>query len=141
VYRVLLRQAAENVCLRREISIGRVPPLDNCGLNPYTRYVQFQARVKTKLQERLEPLVLEVINESSMHNVPVGSETHLKVVVVSSIFTGKSPVERHRLVYETLSEELRDGLHALSVTSRSPEEWQASNAIGVSPPCLGGSKR
>jgi len=103
--------------------------------------VQLQARVEKKLRDRFEPSVLEVINESSMHNVPVGSETHLKVVVVSAVFTGKSQIDRHRIVYETLGEELSDGVHALSVISRTPEEWQAANAISASPPCLGGSKR
>ncbi len=74
-----------------------------------------------------------------MHNVPVGSETHLKVVVVSAAFAGKSAVERHRLVYATLSDEIRDGLHALSVTSRSPEEWEADGQVPDSPACRGGS--
>lgn len=85
--------------------------------------------------------MLEVINESSMHNVPVGAETHLKVVVVSAAFAGKSAVERHRLVYDALSEEIRDGLHALSVTSRSPDEWESNHAVAPSPMCHGGSKR
>ena len=102
--------------------------------------MQLQARVEKKLRDRLEPTVLEVINESSMHNVPVGSETHFKVVVVSAVFTGKSQVDRHRIVYETLVEELSGGVHALSLTSRTPEEWQAGNAVRASPPCLGGSK-
>ena len=116
-------------------------PIANCATRHYESIVQLQARVETKLRNQLEPTVLEVINESSMHNVPVGSETHLKVVVVSAAFTGKSAVERHRIVYQALSDELRDGLHALSLTSRSPEEWQESRAVGASPRCLGGSKR
>jgi BolA protein len=103
--------------------------------------VELQSRVKTKLAERFSPTVLEIINESSMHNVPKGAETHLKVVLVSSAFAGKSPVERHRLVYGALTEEFRDGLHALTVTSRTPEEWQSNSGVGTSPECRGGSKR
>ncbi len=103
--------------------------------------VQLQSRVKSKLGERFNPSVLEVINESSMHNVPAGSETHLKVVLVSSVFSGKSPVERHRLVYSALADEFRDGLHALTVTSRSPEEWESNRDVMASPDCRGGSKK
>ena len=102
--------------------------------------MELQSRVKAKLSKRLSPTVLEVINESSMHNVPQGSETHLKVVVVSAAFSGKSPIERHRLVYDTLGDEFRDGLHALTVTSRSPEEWQLDQGVSASPACRGGSK-
>lgn len=76
-----------------------------------------------------------------MHNVPPGSETHLKVVVVSAAFAGMSQVERHRLVYGALSEEFRDGLHALTVTSRTPEEWGRNADVAASPACRGGSKR
>lgn len=44
--------------------------------------------MKTKLKEKLEPNRLEIINESYMHNVPKGAETHFKVVVVSEQFEG-----------------------------------------------------
>ena len=47
-----------------------------------------QQRIETKLKETLAPSHLEVINESHMHNVPKGSETHFKVVVVSGRFDG-----------------------------------------------------
>lgn len=45
--------------------------------------------IETKLQV-LQPQFLEVINESHKHNVPVGSESHFKVTIVSSEFNGKS---------------------------------------------------
>jgi stress-induced morphogen len=103
--------------------------------------VQVQQRIETKLRERLSPAVLEVVNESSMHSVPPGSETHFKVVIVSNAFEGKLLVERHRLIYEALTEELRGGVHALTITSRTPDEWQKTSAVASSPPCLGGSKK
>ena len=102
--------------------------------------MEFQSRVKTKLSLQFNPSVLEIINESSKHNVPAGSETHLKVVLVSAAFTGKSAVERHRLVYGALADEFRDGLHALTLTSKTPEEWQSNSSVGSSPECRGGSK-
>ena len=84
--------------------------------------------------------MLEVINESGMHAVPKGSETHFKVVVVSSAFEGLTRVARQRLVYAALDEELRSGVHALTVTSKTPAEWQASPEVPASPPCAGARK-
>lgn len=77
-----------------------------------------------------------------MHDVPDGAETHFKVVVVAEVFAGKPLVARHRLVYEALGDELRAGLHALSIVARTPTEWEAPEGASVprSPPCLGGSK-
>lgn len=98
-----------------------------------------QERIESKLTETLAPEHLEVINESHMHSVPKGSETHFKVVVVSARFDGLSPVKRHQLVYGTLSDELRGGVHALAITSRSPAEWAESAEANVSPACHGGN--
>lgn len=44
--------------------------------------------IRTKLTANLNPKHLDIINESFMHNVPAGSETHFKVVVVSDKFDG-----------------------------------------------------
>lgn len=96
-------------------------------------------RIESKLSTSLTPVHLEVINESHMHNVPKGSETHFKVVVVSERFEGISPVKRHQLVYGVLADELKSGVHALAITSRSPGEWAASPEANASPRCLGGN--
>lgn len=102
--------------------------------------MRIQQAIERKLRGELTPIVLDVINESSMHSVPPGSETHFKVTVVSSAFEGKSLVERHRLVYAVLDEEMRGGIHALTITSRTPAEWEKNAAVAPSPACLGGSK-
>ena len=101
--------------------------------------------VEAKLREKLAPQHLEVVNESHMHSVAKGSETHFKVVVVSSLFEGMSPVRRHQLVYGVLAEELgkkpaQGGIHALAITSRTPTEWAASPEANVSPLCAGKDK-
>jgi stress-induced morphogen len=116
--------------------------------------VVVQERIQTKLKDSLDPLHLEVINESHMHSVPKGEEglaagepdpsktkreTHFKVVVVSPRFDGLSPVKRHQLVYGALAEELKSGVHALAITSRTPSEWEASPEANASPKCLGGN--
>jgi stress-induced morphogen len=102
--------------------------------------VHVQRQIEDLLTEALSPERLDVVNESSMHNVPKGSETHFKVVIVSTTFRGRSAVERHRQVYAALAAPLGTGVHALAITARTPEEWEASQAVAASPPCLGGSK-
>lgn len=86
-----------------------------------------------------EPAHLEVIDESSMHSK--GAESHFKVVVVSAVFAGLSPVKRHRLVNQAAEQVFASGLHALSIFAKTPDEWTASMGPMASPTCLGGSKR
>ncbi len=97
-------------------------------------------RMRESLEGSLAPSHLEIVNESDDHSGPKGRETHFKVVVVSDAFAGKSPVQRHQLVYRALGEELRSGLHALTITSRTPDEWAADPRALESPACRGGSK-
>jgi BolA protein len=94
--------------------------------------------IEEKLQGAFEPLYLEVINESHMHNVPPGSESHFKVTLVSKRFSGLRPVKRHQEVYGVLADELKGGIHALALHLYIPEEWQGK--APDSPKCLGGSK-
>ena len=73
-----------------------------------------QQTITDKLNEAFSPEHLEVINESHMHNVPEGSESHFKVIVVSDAFRDKMPVARHRMVNKALEQELAGGIHALN---------------------------
>jgi len=101
-----------------------------------------QRTIEAKLRDGLAPAHLQVINESHMHSVPPGSETHFKVVVVSDRFAGMPRVRRHQTVNGLLAAELAAGLHALSLSTLTPAEWQARDgAVLASPPCHGGSKR
>ncbi|CAN0063440.1 unnamed protein product [Phaeothamnion confervicola] len=98
-----------------------------------------QTLIERKLQV-LEPTYLDVINESHMHSGPA-SESHFKVVVVSEQFEGKRLLDRHRMVNTLLAEELREAIHALSIQSKTPSQWEAEGgAVTPSPPCMGGSK-
>lgn len=104
-----------------------------------------QETIEAKLRHALAPDHLEVINESHMHNVPKGAETHFKVVVVSPRFEGLSAVKRHQLVYGALADEMgkepaAGGVHALAITSRTPAEWAASPEANASPRCMGGGR-
>lgn len=98
------------------------------------------SQIEARLKVELSPEHLEVINESSNHNVPPNSETHFKVVVVTDRFAGKSLVQRHRRIQDSLRELFARGLHALSIVSLTPEEWaQRQGQIPASPECRGGS--
>ncbi|PUA26528.1 MAG: BolA family transcriptional regulator [Cellvibrio sp. 79] len=97
-------------------------------------------QINTKLSSSFQPEHLEVINESYMHSVPAGSETHFKVTLVSPLFQGKRQVQRHQAIYACLADELKAGVHALALHTFSPDEWQSNNQVPASPQCLGGSK-
>ncbi len=100
-----------------------------------------QATIEAKLNERLHPLHLEVVNESHMHSVPAGSESHFKVLVVSEQFAGKNLLARHRLINEILAEQLAGQVHALALHPLTPDEWfDKGGRAPDSPPCHGGSK-
>ena len=97
--------------------------------------------IRQKLEEAFRPVIhVEVINESYMHNVPKGSETHFKVIVVSDQFESKNLVSRHRAVNDTLCKELASGVHALSIVAKTGIQWEAMNEknIDPSPKCRGG---
>lgn len=100
-----------------------------------------QEVIETKLREAFSPLELKVINESFMHNVPAGSESHFKVVIVSEKFEGQRLIARHRQVNQVLADELANHIHALSMHTYTASEWKEQNQLAPdSPMCLGGSK-
>ncbi|GAB5033137.1 cell division protein [Nannochloropsis oceanica] len=101
-----------------------------------------QKSIQDKLQDALTPAHLQIINESSSHNVPKGSETHFKVVAISALFEGKGLLARHRLINGILKEELDTGVHALSIVAKTASEWEkVQGAVPASPACRGGSKK
>lgn len=95
--------------------------------------------ITRKLIDAFEPSYIEVVNESTQHNVPPNSETHFKVTLVSRQFEGKRPVSRHQKVYALLQQEMLGSVHALALHLYTPEEWQAKGRVQRSPPCLGGN--
>lgn len=104
--------------------------------------MSIQQQIETKLGNALSPARIEVVNESHMHSVPPGSETHFKVVLVSPEFAGKRPVARHQLIYKLLADELAGPVHALALHTYTEDEWlQRNGAAPESPQCMGGSKR
>ncbi|KZT70974.1 bola-like protein [Daedalea quercina L-15889] len=92
--------------------------------------------IRTKLFSALQPSELAIVNDSWQHRhhaamrVQGGGsgETHFSIQVVSEQFRGKTTMQRHRLIYSMLSEELSQGLHALSLKTKTPEEVQSQTA-------------
>lgn len=105
--------------------------------------MRVQTQIESKLRAALEPLHLEVENESHMHSVPPGSESHFKLIIVSERFTGRSLIEQQRIVNGILADELSGTIHALTMKTLTPERWNAMgrNVELVSPECRGGSKQ
>lgn len=101
--------------------------------------MRIQDIITEKLDRRFALKHLEVVNESGSHNVPAGSESHFKVVLVSDEFDGQRLIARHRAVNEALAAELAGAVHALALHLYSTDEWQRrfGNAP-MSPPCAGG---
>ena len=100
-----------------------------------------EQNIETKIAAALAPSHLEVVNESHMHSVPPGSESHFRVVVVSERFEGLPLLRRHQTINQILEQELQEGLHALSMQTLTAAEWtRRGGQTRASPACHGGSK-
>jgi BolA protein len=82
--------------------------------------------IAQRLTEGLSPSSLEVTDESHKHaghaGARPGGETHFRIKIVSAGFEGKRQVERHRMIYKLLEREMARGVHALAMTTLTPEE-------------------
>tara|TARA_A100001391_G_scaffold76627_1_gene49595 strand:+ start:558 stop:827 length:270 start_codon:yes stop_codon:yes gene_type:complete len=83
-------------------------------------------KIERKLTEALRPSDIDIVDESHLHaghsGWREGGSTHFRVRVVSEAFTGKSRVERHRMVNALLADELAGGVHALALKTLAPGE-------------------
>jgi BolA protein len=82
-------------------------------------------RLEQRLRAALQPITLEVVDESFQHAGHAGANgsgygTHFRVRITSHLFTGKSAVMRHRLVYDALQDFIDQGLHALAIEAQPP---------------------
>eukprot|EP00802_Teleaulax_amphioxeia_P019393 Tamp_19624.p2 GENE.Tamp_19624~~Tamp_19624.p2 ORF type:complete len:132 (+),score=34.13 Tamp_19624:585-980(+) len=78
--------------------------------------------------EALEPVEVELVDDSASHAGHSGMkgrqavESHFKLRVVSEKFEGVPLVKRHQMVYGLLEKEFKEGLHALNITAKTPNE-------------------
>ena len=83
-------------------------------------------RIESKLMAELRPRRLDIVDESHKHaghaSWQPGGETHFRVTIVTDAFAGQRRVQRQRTVYRILAEELAGRLHALQLTTLTPDE-------------------
>lgn len=88
--------------------------------------MSIEQQMREKLMVALEPTRLDIINESELHaghrSSPGTGNSHFRLLIVSPVFTGKSRIERHRLVNSLLAEELSGPVHALAMKTFAPGE-------------------
>ena len=73
----------------------------------------------------LAPSAIELIDDSHLHAGHAGARSgggHYRLTIVSAAFSGKNTVARHRLVYDTLGDLMRQQIHALAIQARTPDE-------------------
>ncbi|TFK54213.1 bola-like protein [Heliocybe sulcata] len=93
-----------------------------------------ETAIREKLTTLLQPIELTITNDSwqHRHHAPMraqgggSGETHFSVQVVSDTFQGKNTLQRHRMIHSALSDEFAQGLHALSLKAKTPEEVQST---------------
>jgi len=82
--------------------------------------------IAEKLTEAFHPQSLRVLDESHRHEGHAGhrpgGQTHFRVYIVAEAFKGKTRLERHRMINNLLSAELKGGIHALAIHAAAPEE-------------------
>ncbi|CAD8063948.1 unnamed protein product [Paramecium sonneborni] len=94
-----------------------------------------------KLNQDFNPSHLSIINESNLHSVPKGSETHFKITIVSNEFENRSHIQRHRAIYQSIDNLKNDyKIHAIQITAKTTCEWEKSTEVNPTPSCRGGSK-
>ena len=107
----------------------------------WNRKMTVQSIIEQKIVDSIPLVGLEVINESHMHNVPTGSESHFKVIIISDEFEGERLIRRHQRVNKILADELENKIHALALHTLTPKEWTEKGGVAMpSPKCLGGGK-
>ena len=95
--------------------------------------ISMQNHLEEQLQLALEPEFFEVVNESSQHSGPA-TESHFKIVVVSSNFNQMKLIDRHRFINKLFADELKH-IHALAMHTYTPIEWEKRNSAPDSPEC------
>ena len=82
-------------------------------------------KIKMRLEQALSPEKLEIADDSHLHKGHAGAASgagHFSVVIVSAEFSGRTLVQRHRLVYQAVNDMMPGEIHALSIQAIAPEE-------------------
>ena len=79
--------------------------------------------IEKRLRQSFLPRQIEVLDESHLHIGHAGSQSgkgHYALTISSEAFAGKSPIERHRMIYQALDELMQSKIHALSIKAKTP---------------------
>jgi BolA protein len=81
-------------------------------------------QLRMAIERALAPRSLEIVDDSARHAGHAGARAggHFRVTLVAEAFRGRSRLERHRLVYEAVAPLMQDGVHALNIVARTPDE-------------------
>ena len=86
------------------------------------------------LQQQFTPVLLQIVDDSARHaghaGAAPGGETHYRLLLVSATFNGLSRIARSQRVHAALGGEFAGGLHALTLSLRTPEEHAAMESAG-----------
>lgn len=111
-------------------------------MKPATTPGPVQLTIEQKLMASFRPQTMSITNDSwqHRHHAPMraenggNGETHFTINIVSDEFKGKTAMQRHRMIYSALKEELDAGLHALSLHTKTSGEAERTSQT---PPFLG----
>eukprot|EP00798_Chlamydomonas_sp_ICE-L_P023119 gene23119-30320_t len=87
--------------------------------------------MKRKLEEKLSPIAFKLVNDSHKHSshfsdestdAGKAKETHFRLNIVSEAFAGMPLLKRHQMVYSIVDDEIKGGVHALSMQLKTPKE-------------------
>tara|TARA_B100000768_G_C11269839_1_gene372876 strand:- start:1483 stop:1788 length:306 start_codon:yes stop_codon:yes gene_type:complete len=93
-----------------------------------------ELKIINQLNSSFKLSSLKIVNESSMHNVPEGAESHFKIVIVSNQFKEQKMTQRHKAIYKALGE-IMSSIHALSIHAFDDKEFDENPLILDSPQC------
>jgi BolA protein len=82
--------------------------------------------IENRLREAFAPLKIEVRDDSHQHAGHEGARSgggHFAVVIVAPAFQGKTAVQRHQMIYQSLNDMMKKEIHALSIQALTPEEF------------------
>ena len=94
-----------------------------------------KSAIEQHISGALNPTFLQVLDESHKHSSGKGAESHFNVTVVSALFAGELRVKRHRRIHKLLAAELQAGMHALTLSLMTPEEYEERGRGLDSPLC------
>ena len=79
-------------------------------------------RLRAALETALSPTLLDIRDDSAKHAGHAGAREggHFHVTITAAAFSGRGPVERHRMVYAAAAELMGRDIHALSIDAREP---------------------